>query len=88
MKIRKDMITRIEFVGGPEDGRILELREYPAMVTAEEAEEVGKVPMFLAMDNLEDYEEGDELELVILGHYVSYRSVGDCAKFDWIPMRQ
>ena len=88
MKIRKDIITRIEFVGGPEDGRILELNECPAMVTAEDAGEVGKVPMFLAMDNFENFEEGDELELVILGHYVSYRSVGNCAKFNWIPMRQ
>ena len=57
-----------------------------AMVTAEEAEDIGKVPMFLAMDNLEGFEEGDELELVILGHYVSYRCVGNCAKFDWIPL--
>ena len=86
MKIRNDIITRIEFVGGPEDGRILELSECPAMLTAEEAEDIGKVPMFLAMDNLEGFEEGDELELVILGHYVSYRCVGNCAKFDWIPL--
>ena len=87
MKIRKDMITRIEFVGGPEDGRILEFSECPALVTTEEAGEVGKVPMFLAMDNFENFKEGDELELIILGHYVSHRNVGDCAKFDWIPMR-
>ncbi|MCW1923073.1 hypothetical protein OKA05_10960 [Luteolibacter arcticus] len=85
MKIRNDIITRIEFVGGPEDGRILELSDCPAMVTAEEAEEIGKVSMFLAMDNLESFEEGDELELIILGHYVSSSSDGSCAKFDWVP---
>jgi hypothetical protein len=86
MKIRNHIITRIEFVGGPEDGRILDLSECPAMITAGEAEEIGKVPMFLAMDNLEGCQEGDELELVILGHYISTRSVGNCAKFDWIPL--
>ena len=87
MKMRNDIITRIEFVGGPEDGRILDLSECPALVTAGEAGDGGKVPMFLALDHLENFEEGDELELVILGHYVSQRNVGNCAKFDWIPLR-
>ena len=87
MKIRNDIITRIEFVGGPEDGRILDLGECPVLVTTGEAEDVGRVPMLLALDNFEDLEEGDELEVVILGHYVSTRSVGNCAKFDWIPLR-
>lgn len=86
MKIRNDIMTRIEFVGGPEDGRVLELSDCPAMVTAEEAEITGKVPMFLAMDGVDRLEKGDELELVILGYYVSDRCVGNCAKFEWVPV--
>ncbi len=86
MNTRNETITRIEFIGGPEDGGMLELGDSPAVVAAEEAEAAGRVPMLLALDDVERLEEGDEFDLVILGCYVSHSCEGSCARFRWVPL--
>ncbi|MCW1883563.1 hypothetical protein OKA04_02415 [Luteolibacter flavescens] len=87
MRIRNDIITRIEFVGGPEDGRILELDELPVPLATGEDREGSRVPMLLALDNQNRRADEGEFVVIILGHYVSHRSEGNCAKFDWFPLR-
>jgi hypothetical protein len=82
----RSIITRIELLGGPEDGRILERADWPMMVTVADAPSTGKIPLVIALDDPPTLEEGDEIELLILGYYGFCRVAGDCAKFEWFPL--
>ena len=76
-------IRRLEFIGGPEDGRIVELSAAVALNIPAPSE--AAVPLLLHGD-LSDVREGDEIELTLLGQYVPASRKGDCVKYEWVPL--
>ncbi|QJE95999.1 hypothetical protein [Luteolibacter luteus] len=81
MLAQTTQIARVEFVGGPEDGRIVnadQFRGWEAMT-----ESVGEPPMPVAIGEGTIPADGEELEL--LGMYVIGEVEGSTLRYMWKP---
>lgn len=76
-------VTRIEFFGGPEDGRVLDvdaLRHLAGVALATGAE---SIPMLVESDSTGDSERG---KVHLTGLYVPKSTIGSTLQYHWSPV--
>ncbi len=77
-------VEQVEFIGGPEDGRVIDSRSLPLLKVAVGDDGTREIPMFVRLDDDFEVEEGDELELVLIGQYVCEPGEGERLKYRWL----
>lgn len=81
MLAQTTQIARVEFVGGPEDGRIVNAEQFRGWESLTES--VGEPPMPVAIGESTIPADGEELEL--LGIYVIGDVQGATLRYIWKP---
>ena len=82
--MKSNNVEEVEFIGGPEDGRIVDTGSLPLLKVSDPAAGIREIPMFLRLDDDFKLEEGDEVELVLLGQYVCESTAGERLKYHWV----
>ncbi|MEO7097795.1 MAG: hypothetical protein ABI162_00420 [Luteolibacter sp.] len=82
--MKEEYIKLVEFIGGPEDGRLLDSSFLDCFEFEMDAQEHGSIPLMLNMDGQQEFEAGDEVEVQLLGVYVAKKVEGGRLKFEWI----
>ena len=76
--MRTSSITRVEFMGGPEDGLVLNAQLF-RVGHEEDEDDTELIPV------VSDHNERDEFtdEILLLGYYVIGEVVGKTLRYDW-----
>jgi hypothetical protein len=82
--MKPNAVDQAEFIGGPEDGRIVDRTSLPLLRVSDDDEGVREIPMFILIDEDLDLQDGDELELILIGQYVCEETGGERLKYRWV----
>jgi hypothetical protein len=83
--MRPPRSTLPEFIGGPEDGLVLDEALWQQLQLEQLPGGEDLIPMLLEGSDTGDFEEGDEVELVLKGFYVEEED-SDPPRFRWVPL--
>ena len=73
-------VTKIEFFGGPEDGRVLDAEAFLELTESTLGEDSEKIPMLVQEDAPRGAERGD---FHLIGLYVGKETVGSTLRYHW-----
>lgn len=76
-------VRKIEFVGGPEDGRVIDAEAF-LLLSSEANHNEDYIPL-IVRDN-EGAPPGEEAEFRLLGLYVMEKVVGETLLYHWAPV--
>ena len=82
--MKQEDIKQVEFIGGPEDGRLMDSSVLESLEFEIDSEGYGHIPLMLRMDEQPDFEAGDEVELQFLGVYIAKGVKGGRLRLEWI----
>jgi hypothetical protein len=77
-------VTKIEFFGGPEDGRVLDAEVFEDFAEAVAEEGAESIPMMVQEDAPGDEERG---EFQFIGLYVAKETIGSTLQYHWAGIR-
>lgn len=82
--VKEEDIKQVEFIGGPEDGRLVDSSLLESFEFEIDAGGQAPIPLLLRMDDQPDFEAGDEVELQFLGVYVAQGVRDGRLRFEWM----
>jgi hypothetical protein len=90
MKIAKGLgmnanhVEHLEFIGGPEDGLVVDSAFLPFLMVTEDEDGSPEIPMFIRLEKDLTVEEGRNAKLVLIGQYVCDDPGRERLKYLWV----
>ena len=83
LRMKENNIKHVEFIGGPEDGRILDASFLDNFEFDSDSGEHANIRLMMKLGDPRPLEVGDEQELQLLGEYVAKEVKDGRLRYEW-----